>query len=40
MSVKWEATGSNSYQATDRQSGEKSKKSIEKLILFLDQTLN
>tara|TARA_B100000029_G_scaffold478902_1_gene525444 strand:- start:355 stop:1236 length:882 start_codon:yes stop_codon:yes gene_type:complete len=23
MSVKWEATGSNSYQATDRQSGEK-----------------
>ena len=34
MSVKWEATGSNSYQATDRQSGEKVRRASRTDLVF------
>ena len=34
MSVKWEATGSNSYQTTDRQSGEKVRKASRTDLVF------
>ena len=34
MSVKWEATGSNSYQATDRQSGEKVRRASRADLVF------
>ena len=34
MKVKWEATGSNSYQATDRQSGEKVRRASRTDLVF------
>ena len=34
MTVKWEATGSNSYQATDRQSGEKVRRASRTDLVF------
>ena len=34
MSVKWQATGSNSYQATDRQSGEKLRRASRTDLVF------
>ena len=34
MSVKWEATGSNSYQATDRQSGDKVRRASRTDLVF------
>ncbi len=34
MTVKWEATGSNSYQATDRQSGEKIRRASRTDLVF------
>ena len=34
MAVKWEATGSNSYQATDRQSGEKIRRASRTDLVF------
>ena len=34
MTVKWEATGSNSYQATDRQSGDKVRRASRTDLVF------
>ena len=34
MTVKWQATGSNSYQATDRQSGEKVRRASRTDLVF------
>ena len=34
MSVKWEATGSNSYQASDRKSGEKVRRASRADLVF------
>ena len=34
MSVKWEATGSNSYQATDRKSGKKVRRASRTDLVF------
>ena len=34
MTVKWEATGSNSYQATDRQSGKKVRRASRTDLVF------
>ncbi len=34
MKVKWEATGSNSYQAIDRQSGEKVRRASRTDLVF------
>ena len=34
MTVKWDATGSNSYQATDRQSGKKVRRASRADLVF------